>query len=144
MRRGTVLCSVITILMLSYGLVAFFGKSELNIGMESITFYFRDAFLSPAETSFRPSFITCLWAALIAGILAPVLAWVRRRWSSMIAALACFAGMFFYARNSFIAQYGIFEFVSLTDALLLLLPLASFVLCIILSVQVGDERVASE
>lgn len=140
MKKSTVLCTAITILMLSYAALAFFGKGELYIGMGSITYYFRDAFLAPAETSFRPSFIVCLWAALITGILTPVFAWIRRPWSSLLAALACFAGVFFYIRNSLIAQYGIFDFDSLTDAALLLIPLASLVLCIILFMQIRDER----
>ena len=140
MKKSTVLRIVITIVMLSYAALAFFGKGELYIGAGSITYYFRDAFLAPAETSFRPSFIVCLWAALITGILTPVFAWIRRPWSSLLAALACFAGVFFYIRNSLIAQYGIFDFDSLTDAALLLIPLASLVLCIILFMQIRDER----
>lgn len=140
MRRGATLSVAITILMISYAAVAFFGKSELHIGVGSITYSFRDAFLAPAESSFRPSFIACLWAALISGMLTPVFAWMRRRWSSAIAALASLAGVFFYVRNSLIAQYGIFEFDSLADAALLLFPLASLVLCTILFMQVRDER----
>lgn len=139
MKKTTTLCIVITILMLSYAAIAFFGESELYIGFGSVTYYFRDAFLSPAETSFRPSFIVCLWAALITGILTPVFAWIRRQWSSIIAALASLAGVFFYVRNSLIAQYGIFEFDSWMDATLFFLPLASLVLCIILFKQIRDE-----
>lgn len=139
MKKTTTLCIVITILMLSYAAIAFFGESELYIGFGSVTYYFRDAFLSPAETSFRPSFIVCLWAALITGILTPAFAWIRRQWSSIIAALASFAGVFFYIRNSLIAQYGIFEFDSWMDATLFFLPLASLVLCIILFKQIREE-----
>lgn len=139
-KKSTILCIAITISMLSYAALAFFGRSELHIGVGSIAYYFRDAFLAPAETSFRPSFIVCLRAALITGLLTPVFAWIRRPWSSLLAALACFAGVFFYIRNSLIAQYGIFDFDSLTDAALLLIPLASLALCIVLFMRIGDER----
>lgn len=140
MKKSTILCIAITILMLSYAALAFFGKSELYVGFGTITHYFRDAFLSPAETSFRPSFILSLWVSLITGILTPVFVWIRRQWSSIIAVLACSAAVFFYLRNSFIAQYGVFEFDSLTDAALFFLPVASLVLCIVLFVQIREEK----
>ena len=139
MKKSNCIC--VTIMMLAAAALVVFGKSVLNTGMGFIIEHrYADALL-PKEggTSFYPETVLWLRVLFVTGILAALLVWVRKTWSTVVTLILCLSSVIIRMYGNAKHGYGLFTFDETAGLLMMLLPFLSAGVCLFMLRQPSES-----
>ena len=146
MKKSTDICIWVTLLMLAAAALVIFGKSVLSLGMgAALKFKYINALLpAKGKSSFNQE--TVLWVRVLfcTGILAALLIWVRKTWSTVLTMLLCLSSVIIRMYGNARHGYGLFTFNETTGTLMMVLPFLAAGLCLFLLRELpGSAKPAS-
>ena len=146
MKKSADICIWVTLLMLAAAALVIFGKSVLSLGMgAALKFKYINALLpAKGKSSFNQE--TVLWVRVLfcTGILAALLIWVRKTWSTVLTMLLCLSSVIIRMYGNARHGYGLFTFNETTGTLMMVLPFLAAGLCLFLLRELpGSAKPAS-
>ena len=105
----------------------------------TLSFPYIEALFPIEGTSFRNTTVVYVWLVLVGGVVASALVWLRGTRAALVAGAVCLSSILCHVVASIINEYSVFAIDGIWAFLMLALPLASTVLCIVLYRAVKDE-----